>query len=70
MRPRHQAEMDALVRSAGFEKLETLISSDGIFHGVAGAPSRNVEIRAEELSWPHVERKGVPAIALLAVPKV
>jgi alpha-beta hydrolase superfamily lysophospholipase/SAM-dependent methyltransferase len=31
MRPRYQAEMDALVRSAGFEKLEMLIGADGIF---------------------------------------
>ena len=31
MRPRHQAEMDALVRAAGFEKLEMLIGADGIF---------------------------------------
>jgi len=31
MRPRHQAEMDALVRAAGFEKLDMLIGADGIF---------------------------------------
>jgi len=31
MRCRAQAEMDALVRSAGFEKLETLLDGDGIF---------------------------------------
>jgi len=31
MRCRPQAEMDALVQAAGFEKLETLIDGDGIF---------------------------------------
>jgi hypothetical protein len=31
MRCRPQAEMDALVRAAGFEKLEMLMDPDGIF---------------------------------------
>src|SRR5260370_27637861 len=31
MRCRPQAEMDELVRNAGFEKLEMLIDADGIF---------------------------------------
>ena len=31
MRCRPQREMDALVRRAGFEKLETLLDADGIF---------------------------------------
>src|SRR5262249_45608822 len=63
MRCRAQAEMDALVRDAGFEKLQTLLDDDGIFTVsvariraagkpgdlVAGHAPRAARLRAEDI---------------------
>jgi hypothetical protein len=55
MRPRHQAEMDALVRSAGFEKLEMLIGADGIFTVSLARRCAGAEIHAQK-ELIHAER--------------
>ncbi len=55
MRPRHQAEMDELVRSAGFEKLDMLIGADGIFTVSLARRCSRVEMRPRK-ELVHAER--------------